>query len=71
VDGRPVDRHPARFGRPRLPRKPRYPGVAYIALLADRGMPGDQPDTFIFENSPSDAAFARRAAGDAARCPSR
>jgi len=46
-----------------------YSGVPYIALLAGRQMPGDQPDTFIIENSPTDASFARRAAADADRCP--
>ena len=46
-----------------------YSGSPYIALLADRRMPGDQPDTFIIENSSTDAAFARRAAADVPQCP--
>jgi hypothetical protein len=46
-----------------------YSGVPYIAFLADRRMPGDQPDTFIIENSSTDTAFARRAAADVPLCP--
>ena len=48
-----------------------YSGPPYIAFLADRPMPGDQPDLFMLEYAPLDAAFARRAAADAVRCPAR
>jgi hypothetical protein len=53
----------------RCPRGLAYSGVPFIALLADRRMPGNQPDLFIIR-APLDAAFARRAAADAPRCPS-
>jgi hypothetical protein len=46
-----------------------YSGPPYIALLAGRRMPGDQPDTFIIASSPTDAAFVRRADADVPRCP--
>jgi hypothetical protein len=46
-----------------------YSGVPYIAFLADRRMPGEQPDTFMLRYSSADAAFARRASADQPRCP--
>jgi hypothetical protein len=46
-----------------------YSGVPYIAFLADRQMPGDQPDLFMLRYASADASFARRAAADEPRCP--
>ena len=46
-----------------------YSGNPYFAFLADRRMPGAQPDTFILSHAPVDAPFARRAAADQPRCP--
>ncbi|HEU0316872.1 MAG TPA: hypothetical protein VFR49_06055, partial [Solirubrobacteraceae bacterium] len=53
----------------RCPAGAAYSGDAYIAFLADRRMPGDQPDLFITANAPVDAGFARRAEADRPRCP--
>ena len=53
----------------RCPPAAPYPGAPYIAFLADRTMPGGQPDTFMLRYAPADHAFARRAAGGAPRCP--
>ncbi len=53
----------------RCPAGAAYSGGAYIAFLADRRMPGDQPDLFITANAPVDAGFARRAEADRPRCP--
>ncbi len=53
----------------RCPPGEAYSGDAYIAFLADRRMPGDQPDLFITANAPVDAGFARRAEADRPRCP--
>jgi hypothetical protein len=46
-----------------------YGGAPFIAFLADRRMPGDQPDVFIVGAAPVNAPFARRAAADPAPCP--
>jgi hypothetical protein len=46
-----------------------YSGQPYLAFLADRRMPGDQPDLFIIQHAPLDARFAQRAAANQARCP--
>jgi hypothetical protein len=46
-----------------------YSGPPYIAFLADRRMPGDQPDLFMIRYAALDAQFARRAAAATARCP--
>ncbi len=53
----------------RCPPGVAYSGDAYIAFLADRRMPGAQPDLFITANAPVDAGFARRAEADRPRCP--
>jgi hypothetical protein len=53
----------------RCPSSVAYSGAPYFAFLADRRMPGDQPDQFMLSNAPADAAFARRAARDQPRCP--
>ncbi|MDQ6776441.1 MAG: hypothetical protein M3071_09555, partial [Actinomycetota bacterium] len=47
-----------------------YSGAPFIAFLADRRMPGDQPDVFIVGSAPLNAPFARRADADTPRCPS-
>jgi hypothetical protein len=47
-----------------------YSGVPFIAFLANRRMPGDQPDLFMIDHAPIDARFARRAASDNPQCPS-
>jgi hypothetical protein len=47
-----------------------YNGVPFIAFLANRRMPGNQPDVFMIDHAPIDARFARRAASDNHRCPS-
>ena len=52
----------------RCPPQRAYPGAPYIAFLADRRMPGEQPDTFMLSFASADAAFARRAAADQPRC---
>jgi hypothetical protein len=46
-----------------------YSGDPYYAFLADRRMPGDQPDLFMLEYARIDARFTRQAADDRARCP--
>lgn len=46
-----------------------YSGDPYYAFLADRRMPGDQPDLFMLQYAPTDARFAHQAAADRARCP--
>jgi hypothetical protein len=53
----------------RCPATSAYSGAPYIAFLADRRMPGEQPDTFMLRYSSADAAFARRASADQPRCP--
>ncbi len=53
----------------RCPAASAYSGAPYIAFLADRRMPGDQPDLFMLRNAAAVAAFARRAAADQPRCP--
>jgi hypothetical protein len=46
-----------------------YSGDPYVAFLARRRMPGDQPDLFMLENAPVDSRFANRAIKDRPRCP--
>jgi hypothetical protein len=46
-----------------------YSGTSYIAFLADRRIPGNQPDPFITYGAPINAAFARQAEADVPRCP--
>jgi len=46
-----------------------YSGDPYVAFLAARRMPGDQPDPFMLEYARADAGFARQAARDQPRCP--
>jgi hypothetical protein len=53
----------------RCPPGVAYSGPPYLAFLADRRMPGDQPDLFIIRYAPLNAPFARRAAADEPRCP--
>jgi hypothetical protein len=55
----------------RCPRGQAYSGVPFVAFLASRRMPGDQPDLFMLENASVNASFARRAARDQPRCPAR
>jgi hypothetical protein len=54
----------------RCPATDAYSGDPYYAFLANRRMPGDQPDLFMLANAPIDASFARKAAADQPRCPS-
>lgn len=53
----------------RCPAGRAYSGDPYIAFLADRKMPGNQPDLFMIQHASSDARFASEAAGDQPRCP--
>ncbi len=53
----------------RCPASEAYSGPAYIAFLADRRMPGDQPDLFMLRYASADRVFAQRAAADEPRCP--
>jgi hypothetical protein len=46
-----------------------YSRDPYFAFLADRRMPGDQPDTFMLGYASTDVAFAARASQDQPRCP--
>jgi hypothetical protein len=46
-----------------------FSGPAYIAFLADRRMPGNQPDQFIVSNAAVHAELARKARRDRPRCP--
>jgi hypothetical protein len=46
-----------------------YSGYPFVAFLASRRMPGDQPDLFMLEHASVNAGFARRAAADQPRCP--
>lgn len=54
----------------RCPPADAYSGDPYYAFLADRRMPGHQPDLFMLAYSSTDAAYAREAAADQPRCPS-
>jgi hypothetical protein len=47
-----------------------YSGPPYLAFLANRRMPGNQPDQFIIRYAAIDAPFASRATLDRPRCPS-
>jgi hypothetical protein len=51
------------------PAKQAYPGAPYIAFLAGRRLPGDQPDTFMIQHATANATFAHRAAADTPTCP--
>lgn len=53
----------------RCPAGSAYSGDPYYAFLADRSMPGNQPDLFMLEYARTDATFAGRAANDYRRCP--
>jgi hypothetical protein len=53
----------------RCPHSVAYSGAPYLAFLAARRMPGNQPDLFMVQNAPVDSAFAARAARDEPRCP--
>jgi hypothetical protein len=46
-----------------------YAADPYYAFLANRRMPGNQPDLFMLEHAPIDARFAHEAAADQPRCP--
>jgi hypothetical protein len=52
------------------PRRLAYSGAPFVAFLAGRRMPGNQPDLFIIGASALDASFAQRAQRDIPRCPS-
>ncbi len=53
----------------RCPARLAYSGDPWIAFLADRRMPGEQPDLFILAGAREDRAFALRAAQDRPLCP--
>jgi hypothetical protein len=53
----------------RCPPSVAYSGAPYFAFLANRRMPGGQPDQFMLRYASADNAFARRAARDQSRCP--
>jgi hypothetical protein len=53
----------------RCPRRLAYSADPYYAFLADRRMPGRQPDLFMLVNARIDARFERQAAADEPRCP--
>jgi hypothetical protein len=53
----------------RCPPAVAYSGAPYFAFLADRRMPGNQPDQFMLRYASADAVFARRAGADQPRCP--
>ncbi len=53
----------------RCPRTIAYSRDPYFAFLADRRMPGDQPDPFMLQYASTDVAFAARASHDQPRCP--
>lgn len=53
----------------RCPSGRAYGGSAYLAFLAGRRMPGDQPDLFMLAEAPMNARFAAQAAGDRPVCP--
>jgi hypothetical protein len=52
----------------RCPSSEAYGGAPYIAFLAGRRMPAEQPDLFMLASSSADAAFARRAGADQPSC---
>lgn len=53
----------------RCPPGRAYSGDPYVAFLAARRMPGDQPDLFMLSGARVNSRFARQAAGDQPRCP--
>jgi hypothetical protein len=53
----------------RCPPRLAYSGAPFIAFLAHRRPPGDQPDVFIIASAAVNAPFARRADVDTPRCP--
>lgn len=53
----------------RCPRGRAYSADPYYAFLANRRMPGNQPDLFMLGNASIDAGFAHRADADQVRCP--
>ncbi len=46
-----------------------YSGQAFVAFVARRPMPGDQPDTFIVQTAETHRELLRRVTADARRCP--
>ena len=52
------------------PARAAYPGIRFIAFVANRRVPGDQPDAFMLAAA-ANARFARIAAADGNLCPSR
>jgi hypothetical protein len=53
----------------RCPSRLAYSGESYIAFLARRRMPGDQPDTYLIEHAPRLSAARRAAERETSRCP--
>jgi hypothetical protein len=53
----------------RCPERAAYSGTPYVAFLAARRLPGEQPDLFMLRYAADDARFAQRAARDQPRCP--
>lgn len=64
---REVDRVVAQIDR--CPAGRAYGGSAYLAFVAGRRMPGNQPDLFMLAAAKVDAGFAARAARDVPVCP--
>lgn len=46
-----------------------YSGAPFYAFVAERPMPGDEPDQFLLAQTPVAAAGARKVAADPRRCP--
>lgn len=46
-----------------------YSGAPFYAFLAERQMPGDEPDQFLLVQTPVAGVAARKAAGDTPTCP--
>jgi len=53
----------------RCPATIAYSGPPYLALAADRRVPGNQPDQFIIGHAAADRRFLIAAARDQPRCP--
>jgi hypothetical protein len=54
----------------RCPAGVAYSGQPYVAFIARRRMPGDEPDQFLMQNAPeASAAAAEAAAAEPVRCP--
>jgi hypothetical protein len=46
-----------------------YSGAPFYAFVAERPMPGDEPDQFLLAQTPVGAVAASKAAADTRRCP--